>query len=309
MELTAVQIRTLSSLLDVGEGEAFRAGIELALRDRLESGIRPLLPLPQPLRLFKGRLSGLGHCAGLFDADLKGELPPFQHGEASAAGTLAHRAIEMDVTAPEDLPSRQLAERAAGRLERDRQFGPYWQGLDVVAQAELVMRAVRSIEQFRASFPPIRALRRRLAPVSELWLEAWFAGGAVQVTGKVDLLVNASRPGRSTRVLIDLKRGRARIEHAEDMRLYALLHTLRCGVPPRRVATFFLSSGEWQAEDASEEILEHAADRVVEAVRMAAALGRGQAPKLRGGPHCAWCPRRSACPAAWRDGMEVATHG
>ena len=52
-------------------------------------------------------------------------------------------------------------------------------------------------------------------------------------------------------------------EHVEDMRLYALLFTLRFGVPPLRVASFFLRSGECQPEDVSEEMLVRAADRVI----------------------------------------------
>jgi hypothetical protein len=51
------------------------------------------------------------------------------------------------------------------------------------------------------------------------------------------------------------------------MRFYALLLALRFGVPPYRVATLYLDSGEWQAEDVDARVLERAADRVVEAER------------------------------------------
>ena len=160
------------------------------------------------------------------------------------------------------------------------------------------MQAVRSLEQFRASFPPLRALRRELAPVTELWLEARFGGGSVRVLGKVDLLLNRAAAGRASRVLIDLKGGRARSEHPEEMRLYALLYTLRTGVPPLRVATFLLSSGDWQPEEVTEEMLERAANRLVTAVRAAARGLSGGAPLLVPGPHCRRCPRRTSCPAA-----------
>ena len=48
-----------------------------------------------------------------------------------------------------------------------------------------------------------------------------------------------------------------------ELASYALLLTLRFGVPPYRVASFFLESGTWQAEDVTEQTLVHAADRVI----------------------------------------------
>jgi hypothetical protein len=74
--------------------------------------------------------------------------------------------------------------------------------------------------------------------------------------------------------------------------------TLRFGVPPYRVASLFLDSGEWQAEEVEEEILFHAADRVVSAARAARALLGGREPDLTPGPWCAWCPRAFVCPSA-----------
>ena len=67
--------------------------------------------------------------------------------------------------------------------------------------------------------------------------------------------------------------------------------TLRFGVPPYRVASLFLDSGEWQAEDVTEETLFHAADRVVAAARAAAALMNGREAVLTAGVYCGWCPR------------------
>jgi hypothetical protein len=82
------------------------------------------------------------------------------------------------------------------------------------------------------------------------------------------------------------------------MRFYALLMTLRFGVPPYRVASLFLDSGEWQAEEVSEETLFHAADRVVAAAPGARALLGGREPSLTPGSWCAWCPRAFVCPSA-----------
>jgi len=73
---------------------------------------------------------------------------------------------------------------------------------------------------------------------------------------------------------------------------------LRFGVPPYRVASFFLESGEWQAEEVTEGTLFHAADRVVAATRAAATLQNGRDPSLSPGPWCGWCPRLHTCPEA-----------
>jgi hypothetical protein len=82
------------------------------------------------------------------------------------------------------------------------------------------------------------------------------------------------------------------------MRFYALLLALRFGVPPYRVATLYLESGSWQAEDVTDRVLERAADRVLSAVRAAASAQAGRGLELRPGPYCTWCPRSATCPSS-----------
>jgi PD-(D/E)XK nuclease superfamily protein len=296
--LTSVQRRTLADLVDVREGRVFEPGLDQRLRLRIEAAIEEggQVP-PAPVRLWKERMNDLARCQGLFGALMAGEGEPFRYGLRSAQGTLVHKAIELEAGSSRALDPHELAGRAATCLEDDRQFAPYWDGLDGLDRDRLLMAAVQTLESFRASFPPLGSLRRELVPVSEHWLETSVLGGRITVVGRVDLMLNRPDPVRSTRVLVDLKTGRAWPDHPEDMRLYALLYTLRYGVPPFRVATLFLSSGVPQAELVSEEVLEHAADRLAGAVRTAVALAAGTAPELSPGPHCGRCPRRSSCPA------------
>jgi len=139
-------------------------------------------------------------------------------------------------------------------------------------------------------------------PLPELRVAAEVAHGRVVLSGKVDLVLIRPEPGsgraaRPLRLAVDLKTGSPRSQHAEDMRLYALLMALRYGVPPYRVATFFLESGEWQPEDVTEETLGRAIDRVVAAVRTALSLLGGAEAALHPGPYCGWCPRAPGCPA------------
>jgi hypothetical protein len=144
-------------------------------------------------------------------------------------------------------------------------------------------------------------MRRDLSPCTEWHVKAELHGGAVMLSGTLDLVLGTppqADPNRATRLAIDLKTGKAWPEHAEDMRFYALLLALRFGVPPYRVATLYLDSGEWQAEDVDERVLSRAADRVVEAVRAAAASDAGRPLELRPGPFCTWCPRAATCPSS-----------
>jgi len=304
VDLTSVQERILRDLVAIGAGTAFPPGIEARFRRRIEREIEPFLPA-RPLRLWKERLNEHARCEGLFASVLAGEAPPFAYGPRSAEGTLVHKAIELEIGSSRPADPHEVADRAAVALAGDRQFGPYWVGLDDLDRDGLLMRTVQTLESFRASFPPFHLLRRAIVPVCEHWLEATFGGGVVTVVGKVDLMLNRPDPARGTRVLIDLKTGGAWPDHAEDMRLYALLYTIRYGIPPYRVATLFLRAGSTQAELVTERTLDRAADRVVAAVRTAARVSNGGHPReLRPGPHCGRCPRRASCPALRQAGGE-----
>jgi hypothetical protein len=190
-------------------------------------------------------------------------------------------------------------ERASERLVEDDGFRGYWDELDPLRRDETLMDAAKTLELFRATMPPLRLMRRELAPSTEWHVRAELLGGSVVLSGQLDLVLGSSAPAepmRATRLAIDLKTGRAWPEHAEDMRFYALLLAIRFGVPPYRVATLYLDSGEWQAEDVDVHVLERAADRVVEAIRAVSSSDAGRPLPLRPGPYCTWCPRASACP-------------
>jgi RecB family exonuclease len=296
MQLSPMQRRTVTSLLGDGSGAAFDPELAERVRARIEAGIAEI-GLAEPLKLSKDRLNDLSRCEGAFAAALAGERPPFEPTVKNVVGVLLHGALEADVTAQEADPE-DLVRTACEALAADRRFGPFWAELDGTARARIVADALAGMELFRASFPPLGAARRMLAPSAERWVGATLGGGRVRLSGRIDLMVGRFERERATRVLVDLKTGGAWPEHAEDMRLYALLFTLRFGVPPLRVASFFLRSGECQPEDVSEPMLERSADRIVHAAATAARLGAGVDPVLRAGPHCDWCPRRELCPAA-----------
>jgi hypothetical protein len=300
LELSPAQRRTLDGLIGSGERPVFPTDLVLRLRDRIEEAARAF-ELAEPLWLGKSNLSDLGRCPGLFDAVRSGERGPFAFSARFAAGRLAHKAVELEVAGREDRDPHGLVEEASERLRDDRAFRDYWEGLDPLRRDEALMDAAKTLELFRSTLPPLRRLRRELAPSTEWHVRAELLGGALVLSGQLDLVLGSgsqTEPNRASRLAIDLKTGRAWPEHAEDMRFYALVLALRFGVPPYRVATLYLDSGEWQAEDVDARVLDRAADRVIEAVRASAASEAGRPLPLRPGPYCTWCPRAATCPVS-----------
>lgn len=288
----------MDGLIGTGERPVFPPDVVARLRDRIEEAARRL-ELAEPLWLGKSSLNDLARCPGLLDAARAGERGPFAFSARTAAGRLAHKAVELEVAGREDRDPHGLVQEAAERLVEDDAFRGFWDGLDGLRRDETLMQAAKTLELFRSTLPPLRRMRRELAPSTEWHVRAELLGGAVVLSGALDLVLGTGsplEPGRATRLAIDLKTGRAWPEHAEDMRFYALVLALRFGVPPYRVATLYLDSGEWVAEDVDRRVLERAVDRVIEAIRSAAASDAGRAPALRPGPYCTWCPRSPTCP-------------
>lgn len=301
MRLTDPQQRTLDGLIGTGERPTFPADLAQRLRDRIEGAAREL-ELAQPLWLGKEKLNQHRRCEGMFRSVLAGEAPPFAHSARSAHGVLLHKAIEVEVGARDGMDPHEIAQVAVSRvLEREERFAEYWGGLSTTEHDDVLMEVVRRVTLFQASFPPLKELRRDLSPISELRVRAELLGGDLVLSGQIDLVLGVPdrlEPNRATRLVVDLKTGSAYPEFAEDMRFYALVMTLRFGVPPYRAASLFLESGTWQAEDVTEDTLQHAADRAIDAARAASALGNGREPQLTPGVYCSWCPQAATCPVA-----------
>jgi RecB family exonuclease len=268
-------------------------GFDSQLRDRIEAAAG-MAGLAGDLTLSKSKLNTLDHCEGAFAAELAGESEPFVHRPATMVGNLVHKAVELDVGGRDDVSPHALAERASARLGDDAAFGGAWRGLSSDEQDEVLAETVRQVELFMATFPPLRPMRDRLRPVAEMSVRTELNGGGLLLAGRVDLALSPP----AGRVLLDLKTQDAWPEHAEDMRFYALLATLRFGVAPARVATVYLASGSWQPEDVDEQCLDRASERVVAGIAAAARARSGETPALTPGSHCGWCPRRATCPVS-----------
>jgi hypothetical protein len=275
----------------------FDAGLGPRLRGLLEAKLQPVAErhtTRDPLYLSKQVLTRVTTCEGWLLAERQAR---FAWSAAAARGTVAHKAVELALALPECPAPHDLVDLAIERLVDAGEPGIRSFLLDAPAAevAELRAAAADWVVKFQDSFP---ALRRSWRPRVESSLGVELCEGRVVLRGKVDLALG--RPdGTTGRVLIvDFKTGRIARHHADDLRFYAMLETLRTGVPPFRLATFCLDSGTWVAEDVRPSTLGWAVRRTVEAARRVEAVEGRRHPSLTPGPSCRWCPAAGTCPVA-----------
>jgi hypothetical protein len=210
---------------------------------------------------------------------------------------VAHKALELGMGLDAGVPPGELVDLAIDRLAgTERSIAAFLATADAVEQAELRVAATDMVAKFLDEFPP---LRRAWRPRVESSLMADLCGGRIVLRGKVDLALGRAEGTTANVLVVDFKTGRPAPVHVEDLRFYALLETLRVGVPPFRVASWYLDAGTYQVEDVSEEVLAAAVRRVVDGVRamMALRVDRRE-PEWRPCPACTWCVLREGCEGA-----------
>jgi hypothetical protein len=295
---TPTQVRVAAELFAPGgERPDFDSDLARDLKDSLESELGPLVADRQPedpLILSKRTIAQLHDCEGLYVAERE---TGFQWSAAAAKGTVAHKAVELSVTLRDRPAPLDLVEMAIDRLIEGDDWGISSWLLDAPAAevAELRGSASDWVTKFQDSFPTLKRVWR---PRLESPLRVELCGRRVLLRGKVDLALGQAQGCQARVLVVDFKSGRPLPVHAEDLRFYALLETIRVGVPPFRLATFSLESGTWVAEDVDLPLLESALRRTVAAAGKLIELESGRDPNLRAGASCRWCPAADECPAA-----------
>lgn len=302
MSLTAVQQRTLEDLMAGGATErpVFDAGLPDRLRADLDARLQPVTEVlrdGEDLWITKARLVELhGRCEGLYLSNVLGE-GEFRFSLKLAIGNLVHRAVQVGVYR-RNLTETELVETSLEQLCTDDNFAEFCNELSEADRAELEAEGVRQTMLFRSLFPPFE---KSWTPAVELPLSAELLGGKVVLRARPDICLGTmdpEEPMRARRLLLELKTGYDSPDHDEDVRFYALVATLRFGVPPFRVATVNLETGGWRVQEVTEELLTSAARRVADGCIRAAALLAGAEPSLRPGAWCGWCPRSLVCPVS-----------
>ncbi|HUQ39045.1 MAG TPA: PD-(D/E)XK nuclease family protein [Acidimicrobiales bacterium] len=309
--LTPTQQRVSDELLDRGGARPiFPDNLGEILRAELEEQLAPVaarVPEGEPVWVSKGTLSQVLHCEThhVTEAEAGFEWTP-----ANAKGTVAHKAIEITVGMGRTAPAGELVDLAITRLVEtgaDRGPGRWIEQAAEVEVAELRTNATDIVAKFQDAFPP---LSRKWTPRVEWPLKARLCDERIHLQGKPDLVLGQAIGTQARVLIVDFKTGRPSNTHIEDLRFYAVLETLRCGVPPFRLATYYLDSGTWHAEDVTVDALRSAALRIAGGVsRLVELQVDRRPPTLTPGPTCMWCRLRTDCPGAARWAEERDANG
>lgn len=265
----------------------------------LHAGLGDLAPhftsASEPTFVSKHDLATIHGC----EAQATAPPEPFSWSLATGRGTVVHKAIELSVHWRGEAPPGVLVTEAVARLATSDRGPAAWLGALTDGElAELTGAATDLVAKFLEGFPP---LKREWWPVTETKLHVQLFDGALVLSGACDLLLGRPDPSTPRRVVIDFKTGMPANAHREDARFYALLETLRNGVPPRLVASCYLDVAQvdrdrLQAETVTPALLEAAVARVVDGIRKRVEITRGEriAARLPSGT-CRWCPLQATC--------------
>lgn len=250
-----------------------------------------------PLVLSKSRLTEVLTCEGLY---LSRDAQPFAMSRAMALGILTHKAVERLLVDLERHPNPHAAtEYALARASSGEDALASWlTGLDEDERLEIKGEVRNLATEFVQQWPP---LERGWYPRVENRASALLCGGRVKLYARYDLALGKPEGSEARTLIVDLKTRSFGTSHFEEIRFYALVETVRVGIPPFRVALHSLETGGHYAEDVTAATLSAACERVVEAAAALGELRRGRQPSLRPGPACNWCGSSGDCPPgrAW----------
>jgi hypothetical protein len=292
--LTPVQQEVLDQLGST-DRPRFRDDLRDHLTAELSESLQPLVDaVPEPpLIVTKHRLALVHGCEHRYLAE---DERAFAWTASSARGVIAHKAVELLVGWPHLPVPLDLVEAAITSLEHDEfaSIRAYLVALPIGERAELIAGANEKVTAFLETFPP---LDRRWRPVTEARVRADLCDDHLRLQGKIDLSLGYARNGNEAgKVLIDLKTGAPQTAHVDDLRFYALLDTLRSGVPPRLLVNYYLDAGRPRSEAVTEDLLWSAARRVVDGVvaMVELATSSRQASRVPSWG-CRWCPALDGC--------------
>ncbi len=139
-------------------------------------------------------------------------------------------------------------------------------------------------------------LCRRWPTLDPVWLprtqeslRARSAGGAIELSARVDLVIGRPARDEGSVAIVEVKSGSRRVEHRTDLHFYALLEALRSPAPPFVVATYYSRTGELDVDPVTDELLLGAARRTAVGSRLLVDQAHGLEPDRQPGPLCGRC--------------------
>jgi len=298
VDLNPAQHRVEHELLDRGhttERPTFDPAVAAGLRARLEEALAPAAAaLAEPLWVGKTALAQVHSCEANYLAERRWDGLTL----AMAVGEVTHRAIRLAVATEGDPTPLALVDHALTEATADEagNLGGFLAALAPARRNELRADAGNGVATFLECWPPLHA---SWWPRPELRVRADLCGGQIVLSGKIDLSLGRAIGPQARCLFVDLKTGGHYPAHLDDLRFYALIQALRIGVPPFRVASYYLDSASFAAEDVTEDTLEIALRRTVDGARKMAQLQSQQRePAVTPCPRCRFCRIRAECPGA-----------
>lgn len=276
------------------ERPAFPPSLKASLRADLEDALSDLtgeIHPDTPMFVNKHALSMVHGCELRHLAEIE---KPFEWSPPLARGTIAHKAIELSMHQRRRPIPLELVDEAMDRLERsDESIAAWLATCSETDRAEVRAFANERVATFLECFPPLKS---SWSPVTEARMRVELLDHRIVISGRSDLTLGRAEGLTAGKVIIDFKTGSMSPTHLDDLRLYALLETLRIGTPPRLAASYYLDAGTIQAEAITEPILHSAVARTADGIRKLHELSIGtRAPVVRPSWGCRWCPARSNC--------------
>ncbi len=294
-DLNPAQKEVLERLgASVADRPVFAEDLGRHLRSALETAAGPhldALPPGEDLFIHKHRLAQVHGCEAKLLAE---EAEGFTWKVPTARGTIVHKAVELAVNWRSEPEPTVIVDEVLAQFEQDSGgLGRWLGGCSEADRAELRSISVDAFSKYLECWPPLQAA---WTPVSESRLRAELCDGRLTLAGKVDLTLGKARGLRAGKVLVDLKTGGFVPVHLEDLRFYALVETIRLGVPPRLLASYYLDQARFVPEDVTEEMLLATVARVADGVgKLVSLLHGGRTAGRLPGPTCRWCPALDDC--------------
>jgi hypothetical protein len=287
-ELSPVQQEVVEQIGAVRESwPEFPAELRYELRGELERGVADhVKTLGDGVSIWanKHAIASVHGCEKKFLADR--EFPGWS--VPLARGSVVHKAIELSINwRGTPIPADLVDESMASLEHSDQNISGFLQELADADRAQLRSDSVDLVTKFDECWPD---LKKQWRPVTESKIRMELFEGRVVLQGKIDLTLGRAEGLRAGKVLVDLKSGKFQPGHMHDLRYYALIETVRIGVPPRRIASYYLDQGRFHSEDVTEEMLFSAAQRAIDGINRMIALELDPSdPRVATSAACRWC--------------------
>jgi hypothetical protein len=256
------------------------------LRGWLEQAAGPDLA-GEPLVVTKDRLTQALACESHADSDFAHRPPTVALACGALMGALFRQLVTVGAT---DDP---MADGLAALSVDDRQ-GDLVSWIVQLAgpeRDELAGEVERQADGLRRRWP---SLEPAWLPRTHQSLRAGLAGGAVELSARVDLAIGRPLPHKASVALVEVKSGARRPEHRDDRHFDVLVEAVRSPAPPFVVATYYTRTGELDVDPVSTELLVESARRTAVGISRMRQLAQG-APS-RPGDRCSWCALQTDCP-------------